>query len=72
MSVRDAATGMLEATIVINGRTLTFAESMTLRVAISNFLLMLGDQEFRNALGPIGEHYDHHLTQIEQYLRNKS
>lgn len=37
-----------EANIVINGVTLSFAQSMTLRVALSSFLLEMRDP---NALG---------------------
>lgn len=46
-----------EATIVVNGTTLTEAQSMTLRVALGSFLIDLGDPEYMAALGPIGALY---------------
>ena len=42
---------MKEADITISGIPLTFAQSMTLRVAIGQFLLTLSDEGFGKELG---------------------
>jgi hypothetical protein len=69
--MKDEATGWIEADITINGRALTFAESMTLRVAIGSFRLSLSNPEMRSGLGPqLAENYDHHCASIEDAIRS--
>lgn len=66
---RDPETGMMEADIIINGRLLTFAESLTLRVAIGNFRIMLADQHFRQGVGePLALNYAAHIHAIERTI----
>jgi hypothetical protein len=67
--MKDDTTGWVEADITINGRTLSFAESMTLRVAIGSFRLSLSDDDMRRGLGePLASNYDHHAAAIERTL----
>lgn len=65
----DPETGWLEPTVVINGRQLDFAEAMTLRVAVSTFRIQLSDPRMQRALGPLAGNYDHHLMNIERWMR---
>jgi hypothetical protein len=57
-----------EATIVINGVTLNDAQSMSVRVAVTNFLWDLHDPEHRKALGKIGDSYQARLHEVEQII----
>lgn len=59
-----------EATILINGRELTSQESMTLRVAISSFIMHLkleglGDDEHRKEMTAL---YTKYARTVEGYL----
>ena len=66
MPTRD---GLTEPDIVINGRALSFAECMAVRVAIGNFRIMLSDPEFRAGVGEtLAHNYDHHLQQVEKTM----
>lgn len=65
---RHAETSMIEPDITINGELLTFAEAMTLRVAVGSLRISLADPAFRAELGPIGENYDVHLQRIEALM----
>ena len=47
----------MEATITIDGHTLTVGQSMSVRVTITAFLMELNDKEFAESLGQIGIHY---------------
>lgn len=60
--------GWREATVTINGRTLTSAESMTLRVAITSFRISLSASGTATELGDIGVNYDRHARSIEDML----
>src|SRR4030095_4541390 len=65
----DDTTGLIEADITINGRALTFGESMTLRVAIGSFRLSLRRTDMRSGLGPqLADHYDRHSAAIERAI----
>jgi len=67
--VVDTLTGWREADVTINGATLTFPQSMALRVAVSSFRLQLNDPAFRAGLGPrLAAGYDAHLRIVEQLL----
>jgi hypothetical protein len=67
--IRDAETGWAEATIQIEGVTLTFAESMTVRVALSAFRMRLADPAFRDGLGEqLARNYDEHARMVERML----
>jgi hypothetical protein len=52
---------MLEATITIDGKTLTVGQSMAVRVAITSFLM---DKDMIKELGPIGPAYERRLTEV--------
>jgi hypothetical protein len=66
---KNDATGWVEPDIVINGRVLSFAECMVVRVAISSFRIGLSNKEMREALGEqLADGYDHHLLQVERIM----
>jgi len=70
--MKDATTGWTEADIVINGHKLTFAESMTLRVAIGSFRIGLSDKHMREGIGEMLAHnYDKLAATIEKMLLDK-
>ena len=59
-----------EATIVINGQPLNYAESMVVRVAVSSFLMSLGSPAYCVELGvPLADGYRHHLEKVHDYMR---
>lgn len=65
----DRETGMREADVDISGTRLTFAQSLSLRVAVSSFRLQLDDPQFRRGIGEIlARNYDVHLARVEQLL----
>lgn len=49
--MRDDQIGWIEADVTINGRVLTFAESMTLRVALDNFHMFVSNEAVKKDLG---------------------
>lgn len=57
--------GLIEPDVTINGQELSFAESMTLRVAVGNMRLSMNDDSAKKALGELAGNYDHHLASIE-------
>jgi hypothetical protein len=64
--LEDSDTGLREPTITIEGEVLTFAEAMTLRVAIGMFCIQLADPDFRRGLGEVlAGHYARHAHAIE-------
>lgn len=60
---KDERTGWVEADIVINGKPLTFAESMSLRVAVTSFRMTL-HADSRSMLNEL----DRALAAIEQLI----
>lgn len=65
----DNESGLVEPDIIVNGRALTFAECMAVRVAVGNFRIWLSDPEMRAGLGePLAGNYDHHLANVEQTM----
>jgi len=65
----DTESGWVEPDIVINGRALTFAECMTVRVAIGSFRLSLKSKGMRTGLGePLVTNYDRHAASVEQTM----
>jgi len=65
----DTESGMVEPDIKINGRALSFAECMTVRVAIGSFRLSLRSRTMRDGLGPaMAANYDHHAASVEQAM----
>lgn len=65
----DRESCMVEPDIIVNGRALTFAECMAVRVAISSFRLSLTSSPLRVGLGErLAEGYDHHLSMVEQTM----
>ncbi len=67
----DKETGWHEADVTINGRALSFVESMTLRVAISDFRMSLKARSTAEALGTLADGYDYHLAAIEAMIFKK-
>lgn len=62
----DSDSGWVEPDIIVNGRALTFAECMSVRVAISSFRMTLTSGSFRDGVGPaLASNYDHHLATVE-------
>ena len=55
--IKNEETGWTEATIVVNGQTLNFAEALTVRVALENYAMWLSNDDTREMLGPIGDGY---------------
>jgi len=66
---RDAKTGWVEPDITVNGRALTFAECMAVRVAIGSFLIGLSSDEMRRGLGEgLAAGYETHLVNVERAM----
>lgn len=65
----DKESGMVEPDIIINGEPLNFAESMSVRVAITTFRLWLDSRSTRQNLGGLADNYDHHLENVERLMR---
>jgi hypothetical protein len=66
--IRDPESGWVEASITINGVLLTFAEAMTVRVAVSSFAMYVAHPENREELGAIADGYRQHLTTVMDKL----
>ena len=71
--IHDTETGWTEPTITINGRQLSFAEAMTVRVAVSSFRLFVAEPSNREGLGPgLAQNYDLRLAAVERYMREST
>ena len=65
----DTGCGWVEPDIVVNGRLLTFAECMAVRVAISSMRLTLASASMRKGLGlSLARGYDTHLASVERRI----
>lgn len=65
----DPESGWVEPDVIINGRALTFAECMTLRVAVSSMRISLSAPTMHAGLGDhLATAYDQHLASIEQTM----
>ncbi len=65
----DPDSGLVEPEIIVNGRRLTFAECMSVRVAVSSFRIQLTDKRFRKGVGePLAGNYDARLQTVEQMM----
>lgn len=65
----DVESGWVEPDIVINGRALTFAECMAVRVAVSSFRISLSAPSLREGLGTaLADGYDRQLASVEQAM----
>ena len=64
-----AGIGMPEPDIVINGKTLTFGQAMTMRVAVSSFHMYVSDAQNAKVLGTIAEGYAARCAEIETIMR---
>lgn len=65
----DEESGWTEPDIVINGRALTFAECMAVRVAVSSFRMSLTSPAMRKGLTKaLADGYDHHLASVERTM----
>jgi hypothetical protein len=65
--IRNKETGWVEAEVVINGQSLTFAESMALRVAVSSYRMFLAANGTELGVN-LTEGYDRQLMSIERKL----
>lgn len=66
---RDMTERWSEPTIAVNGRTLTEAQAMSVRVAVGHFLMELGDDAYADQLGhPLGANYADRLREVEALL----
>ena len=67
--IHDKETGWTEASIDINHVRLSFAEAMSLRVAVTSMRLSMNENATRTMLGEeLAEGYDRHLAKIEQLI----
>jgi hypothetical protein len=62
---------MMEATITIDGHTLTEGQSMSVRVAITMFLMELNDKAFAESLGQIAIGYRTSLTEVLRMIHEE-
>lgn len=63
----------MEATITIDGQKLTEGQSMSVRVAITAFLMELkNDKQFADSLGLIGIAYQARLTEVMHIILNEA
>lgn len=61
----------MEAMITIDGHKLTVGQSMSVRVAITAFLMELkNDKQFADSLGLIGIAYQARLTEVMHIILN--
>jgi hypothetical protein len=68
--MKNSETGWTEPTITVNGVELTFPESMSLRVAVSNFRMWLAGNG-AEAGQALADGYDRHLQNIESLMLDK-
>jgi hypothetical protein len=61
----------MEATITIDGHTLTEAQSSSVRVAITAFLMEMSDKQFAESLGQIGIAYHARLTEVLRLIHQE-
>jgi len=66
--MKNDETGWIEADITINGQPLSFAESLTLRVAIQSFLMFLSSVQVQQDLGVISDGYSRACQSINEKL----
>gem|GEM_PF-6471042 len=59
---------MVEANIRINDVELSFAQSMSVRVAVASMLMDLADPEYMKALGKVGPLYQSRLSEVQRFL----
>jgi hypothetical protein len=57
-----------EARMSVSGADLTSAQSMAVRVAISNMLLELSDPDYLKRMGRIGELYVQRLSEVQSLI----
>lgn len=69
--MRDPDGGeIFEADVVINGRRLTYAESLALRVALGVFESYVSDPETAAAVGfELAANYRHHIVQVAKKVQ---
>lgn len=66
---KDKESGWIEPDIVINGQALTFAECMSLRVAVGSCRISFNAPSMRAGFGEgLAKGYDHHLANIEKLM----
>lgn len=58
-----------EPYITVNGRALSEAEAMSVRVAVSTTRMQMNDPEYAKGLGEsLAQGYDRHLAAVEQMM----
>jgi hypothetical protein len=63
----------MEATITIDGHTLTEGQSMSVRVALTLFLMELSnDKEFAEGLGQLAITYHARLTEVLRMIHEEA
>jgi hypothetical protein len=63
----------MEATITVDGHTLTEGQSMSVRVAITAFVMQLNnDREFAEGLGLTAIHYHARLTEVLRMIHEEA
>lgn len=61
--------GLVEADITINGQPLTFAQAMSLRVAVGSMRMSMTDPQTRAGVGEqLADNYDKHLQSVERMM----
>jgi hypothetical protein len=68
---KDDESGLVEPDITINGYPLTFAECMSVRVAIGSYRMLLSSPEVRKQLGNLAVNYEFHLANVERVFLNQ-
>jgi len=71
--ITDKETGWVEPTIIINGQQLTFAQAMSVRVAINSFRMFVCDPDNADNIGlKLAQGYDEQLQEVEVAMRRKN
>lgn len=66
--IKDPETGWQEPSVTINGKELSYAEAMVVRVAVTSFRMAIAEDSLQIALGPLAHGYDFHLRVVERLL----
>lgn len=67
--IRDEHTGWSEAEIIINGQPLNFAESMSVRVAVTSYLMFVSNNKTADELGTVARGYRSALISVFEKMR---
>lgn len=64
----DPESGLVEPDVVINGTPLTFAQVMSLRVAVGGYRMLLDTPSMHEHLGTLADNYIAHLIAVERVM----